>query len=102
MNKVKILVKRDNGLEHNPAEPIVEPILTALEPAILRGRYEIDISSLYPISMNSLLNTNVTPGDVTAINENLYGETIFGIISSVEFRYSFGSPSMELEILRRK
>ena len=102
MSKIKILVKRDTVGSTNPADPIVEPILTELEPALLRGRYEIDNSSLYPVSMNSIMDTSLKPSDVIAITENLFGTTIFGILSSVEFRYSSGIPSMSLEILRRK
>ena len=102
MSKIKILVKRDTVGSPNPADPIVEPILTELEPALLRGRYELDKSSLYPVTMTSVMDTTVKPGDMIAIDENLFGTMIFGIVASVEFRYSSGIPSMSLEVLRRK
>jgi hypothetical protein len=48
-----------------------------------------------------VIDTSIKKGQIVAITDSFFGDTIHGIVSSVEFRYADGTPSMQLEILRK-
>jgi hypothetical protein len=95
-----LTVRRGKG-DHPLQDVIDDPFLSGVESMTTRGRYEIDSSELKPVSLTAVIDTSIKKGQIVAITDSFFGDTIHGIVSSVEFRYADGTPSMQLEILRK-
>ena len=95
-----LTVRRGNG--DRPLKDVIDdPFLSGVESMTARGRSEIDLSELKPVSLTAVIDTTIKKGQIVAIADSFLGETIYGIVSSVEYRYADGTPSMQLEVLRK-
>lgn len=97
---IDIFVQRGAG--DYRGEDIVDPLLSALEPALDRGRAELDSTSVLqqPIQVTTKFRTGVRLGQLAEFHDSLQGVSWKGKITGIQHSIQGSTVTTVLEVIR--
>lgn len=93
-----VIVERDPG--NKDGEDIVDPLISTVSVALVRGRNELDrtASPKVPVQYTTVYRKGLQLGNLVEILDSLYGRTIFGKITAINHAISPEGAITELTI----